>query len=492
MEKVNLMKDISERTGGDIYLGVVGPVRTGKSTFIKRFMELMVLPNILDYHDRERALDELPQSAGGRTVMTSEPKFVPAEAVSITLESGLEMSVRLVDCVGYAVPGALGFDEEDGPRLVHTPWQEEPMPFEQAAEIGTRKVICDHSAIGLVVTCDGSITDLPRDAYLEAEQRVISELQELGKPFVIVLNSTDPYDEATLELAEQLKEQYQAAVLPVDVMQLTEEEIFTVLEAALYEFPVTEVNVVLPRWIEELAENHCLRCSFEDLIKDAVTAVQKICDMPKMLSKLEECEYVEKAELNELVLGTGAAQVCVSAEAGLFYRVLAEMAGREIEGDHSIMAIVRDFAKADREWRNLEVAMNDARSCGYGVVTPSTGEMYLEEPDLVKQGGRFGVKLRASAPSFHIIRASIATEITPLFGTEKQCEELVRYILSEFESDPQKIWETNIFGKSLQDLVQEGIEGKIYRMPDNAQHKLQETLQRIINEGGGGLICIVL
>ena len=492
MENFDVIQDIAQRTGGDIYLGVVGPVRTGKSTFIKRFMELLVLPNILDFHERERAQDEMPQSGAGRTVMTSEPKFIPAEAVNISVRDGLDVSVRLVDCVGYAVPGALGFEEENGPRMVSTPWFDEEVTFQEAAEIGTKKVIEDHSTIGLVVTTDGSITEIPRENYIDAEERVISELKDLGKPFVIILNSTNPQSEETQCLADTLFQSHGVAVIPLNVAKMSYNDLQDVLMEALYEFPVTEVNITLPRWVEELEEEHWLRINFEDDVRKAVSEVKKVRDIEKMVNMLGGSQVVENVELKEMSLGTGTANIDIAAESTLFNRILGEYAGREIEGDHTLLQIIRDFSCANREWSKVKTAMEDARKGGYGVMTPSTDEMYLEEPDLIKQGGRFGIKLRASAPSFHIIRANIGTEITPLIGTEKQCEELMRYILSEFEDDPQKIWSTNIFGKSLYELVQEGIEGKIYRMPENAQGKLQETVQRIVNEGGGGLICIIL
>lgn len=492
MENFDILKDIAERTGGDIYLGVVGPVRTGKSTFIKRFMELLVLPNILDFHERERAQDEMPQSAAGRTVMTSEPKFVPAEAVQVSVEPGLDVNVRLVDCVGYAVPGALGFEEEDGPRMVNTPWSDEPMPFQDAAELGTRKVIADHSTIGLVVTPDNGTTDLPRENYLEAEERVVNELQDLGKPFVIILNSLNPSGALAQGLANELAEKYQAAVVPLNAANMSYDDIMMVLKEALYEFPVTEINISLPRWAEELEEGHWLRRELEDSVAVAAQEVHKVRDINKMVDMIGAGENVEDVELKEMQMGNGSANINVAVPQELFNRILSEYAGKEIEGDHTLLQIVRDFSKAHKEWQKIATAMDDVRDIGYGVVTPVMDEMYLEEPELIKQGGRFGVKLRASAPSFHIIRANITTEITPLIGTEKQCEELVRYLLNEFEDDPQKIWNTNIFGKSLHELVQEGIQGKLYRMPENAQGKLQETLQRIVNEGGGGLICIII
>ncbi|MEL7564329.1 MAG: stage IV sporulation protein A [Dehalobacterium sp.] len=492
MEKFDILRDIAERTGGDIYLGVVGPVRTGKSTFIKRFMELLVLPNIVEFHERERAQDELPQSGAGRTIMTTEPKFIPSEAVEISVRDGIDMRVRLVDCVGYAVTGALGFEEEEGPRMVHTPWFDEEIPFQEAAEIGTRKVIADHSTIGIVVVTDGSITEIPRENYLEAEERVIFELKELNKPFIIVLNSVHPYAPETLALAEALSERYNVSVIPANAYSMDHDDVMRVLQQALYEFPVTEVNINLPLWIEELDSSHWLRSQCEENVKNAVANVRRLRDIDLAVQELNKPEIVDTVILSHMDLGTGVAAIEITVQDGLFHRVLEEVTGTPIEGDHTLLRLLKEYSYANREWNKVAFAVEEVKNNGYGVVTPRLDEMTLEEPELIKQGGRFGVKLKASAPSFHLIRANISTEITPLIGTEKQCEELVHYILEEFEDDPQKIWATNIFGKSLHELVQEGIQSKLYRMPENAQLKFQETLQRIANEGGGGLICIIL
>ncbi len=493
MEKFDIMQDIAGRTGGDVYLGVVGPVRTGKSTFIKRFMELLVLPNITEFHERERAHDELPQSGGGRIVMTTEPKFIPAEAVEVTVADGLTAKVRLVDCVGYCVDGALGFAEDGGvPRMVHTPWSEQAMPFQEAAETGTRKVIQDHSTIGIIVTTDGTFTNIPREDYRPAEERVIREMQELGKPFVVIYNCSDPKAAEAQAEAEQLSQQYGVSVLPLDVANMSERDILDILQSALYEFPVTEVSVSLPRWIEALEEDHWLRKKFEEGVAAAVQGVERIKDVAVMVDGLQGIQEGTDAVLSEMDLATGAACITVSLGDDLFYQILSEYAGQTVEGPHSLIPLVRDSATAAREWSYMADAWADARQNGYGVVSPRVDDMYLEEPELIKQGGHFGVRLCASAPSYHIIKANIGTEITPLIGTERQCEDLVRYIMDEFEDDPQKIWNTNVFGKSLSELVEEGIQGKIYEMPENAQAKLQQTLQRIINDGGGGLICIIL
>ncbi len=492
MGKIDIFKDIAERTGGDIYLGVVGPVRTGKSTFIKKFMDLLVLPNIKDIYERERAKDELPQSGGGRTIMTTEPKFIPAEAVQITVRTGVNMNIRIVDCVGFAVPGALGYEDEEGPRMINTSWSEEPISFQEAAEIGTRKVITDHSTIGIVVTTDGTIADIPRGNYLEAEEKVIAELKTLDKPFVVLLNTERPFAENTIELSREMEEKYGVPVLPVDCAELTQDDIMQILEEVLYEFPVAEVNINLPRWIDELEEEHYMRKGFTEAVKQATTDVTRLRDIDGILDKLAAYEYVQDVVLQEMNLGTGIANIEVTAVEGLFDRILKELTGIEIEGEHTLLKVLRDYSKAKREYDKLYKALDEVHTNGYGVVTPALDEMFLEEPELIKQGGRFGVKLKASAPSLHIIRADITTEITPIIGTEKQCEELVRYMLDEFESDPKKLWQSNIFGKSLQDLVREGVQNKLYRMPENAQQKLQDTLQRIVNEGSGGLICIII
>lgn len=492
VEGNNILSDIAERTGGDIYLGVVGPVRTGKSTFIKRFMDLMIIPNIKDVYDRERAKDELPQSGTGRTITTTEPKFVPNEAIEITTNNGLSLKVRLVDCVGYAVDGALGYEEDEEPRLVKTPWFDYEVPFEEAAEIGTRKVITDHSTIGIVMTTDGSIGDIPRSNYENAEERVVNELKELNKPFVLILNSTRPYDRETIELGETLSEKYSVSVIAADVAKMTSDQIFAILEEVLYEFPVQEVNIRLPRWVDELDEEFWLRENMETAIRDILNGIRKVRDIDRAIESLGEVENVSFVTLEEMNLGAGAASIDVAVPEDLFYRCLSDVSGFTVEGTDDIMRLMKDLSVAKKEFDKVSSALEEVKQSGYGVVTPRLEEMLLEEPELIRQGSRFGVKLKAKAPSLHIIRADITTEITPIIGTEKQCEELVRYMLDEFEEDPTKIWESNIFGKSLHDLVREGIQNKIHRMPENAQHKLQDTLQRIVNEGSGGLICIII
>jgi len=492
LEKQDIFRDIAERTGGDIYLGVVGPVRTGKSTFIKRLMDMLVIQNIKNVHDRERARDEMPQSGAGRTIMTTEPKFIPSEAVEIPISSSLKVKMRVVDCVGYTVEGALGYEEDDGARMVRTPWFDEEIPFQEAAEIGTRKVIADHSTIGLVVTTDGTITEIPRASYIPAEERVVEELKELDKPFVVVLNSIKPKSPETQDLAQDIQEKYNVPVLPMDVAEMGQEDILDILEEILYEFPVNEVNITLPKWIEELEDSHWLRDKFEESVRETVKGVRRLRDIDYAVEQLGSFDFVGAVSLREMNMGTGIATIDMDAEEGLFYQILQEVSGFEIEGEHTLLSLMRDLSHAKKEFDKISSALTEVKDTGYGVVTPRLGEMNLEEPELIRQGNRFGVRLKASAPSLHIIRADITTEITPIIGTEKQCEELVRYMLNEFEENPKKIWDSNIFGKSLHDLVREGIQNKLHRMPENAQAKLQETLQRIVNDGSGGLICIII
>jgi stage IV sporulation protein A len=492
MEKFDLFKDLAERTGGDVYIGVVGPVRTGKSTFIKRFMERMILPAIEDENDRERAIDSLPQSGAGRTIMTTEPKFIPDEAVAITLDDAITFRARLVDCVGYNVGGALGYEDSQGPRMVLTPWSEEPMPFGAAAEIGTEKVIQDHSTIGLVVTTDGSFGELPREAYTEAEERVVGELKELGKPFTVVLNTLNPSDEATRAMAEELQEAYDVPVVPVNCLELTAQDIQQILEQVLYEFPITELHVDLEGFATALPSGHWLERQLQEAIERARTGVTRARDVKTVVADLNAMEETGDVRLAEMDLGTGWASVRVAARDDLFYRVLAEMADRHVAESADILRLWREYVAAKDSWDRVKDAVYEVRTAGYGMIAPELDELDLAEPEIIRRGNQFGVKLRATAPSVHMIRADIETEITPIIGTERQADELVHYLMEQFEDDPTKLWETNLFGKSLHDLVREGIQAKLFRMPDNAQEKLQETLQRIINEGSGGLICIII
>jgi len=493
VERIDIFEDVARRTGGDVYIGVVGPVRTGKSTLIRRFAEQIILPNIADEYLQARIRDELPQSGNGRTIMTVEPKFVPDEAVEITLREGLTVRVRLVDSVGYAVEGALGYLQEDGsPRMVRTPWFEEEIPFHDAAEIGTRKVIAEHSTIGLLVTTDGTITDLARGKYLEAEERVVAELQALGKPFVVVLNTTRPYAQETMELAGELEVKYNAPVIPVDASELTQDDIHLILEQALFEFPVREAHIALPRWVEELDSTHPVRAQFEEAIAVALQGIQKIRDVDAAVERLSSYEFMAAVNLQSIDMGAGVAHVQTEARDDLYYQVLEEITGVPLEGKHTMVRLLREYTQAKREYDKIKDALEDVKATGYGVVTPAIEDITFEEPELVRQGIMYGVKLQATAPSLHFIRADISAEVTPIIGTAKQGEELVHYLLERFEDDPRQLWEFDIFGKSLHELVQEGIRAKLHRMPEDAQVKLQETLSRIINEGSTGLICIII
>ncbi len=492
MEKFDLYRDIAERTDGDIYIGVVGPVRTGKSTLIKRIMDLLVLPNMENEFKKERSRDELPQSGAGRTIMTTQPKFVPNEAVQISLRENANLNIRMVDCVGYLVKGAMGHMEGEVPRMVRTPWFDYDIPFEEAAEIGTRKVISDHSTIGLVVTTDGSITEIDRSNYVEAEERVIRELKELNKPFIMVLNSKTPDGDNTVKLKNALEEKYDVPVLAMDVLNLAEDDIHTILSNALFEFPITEIKVEVPKWVLSLEDDHWLIQYVMDAARDTSAQAYRIRDVDSFDKDIEESEFMEHPKIDNIDLGTGKVQIRMDPKSGLFYKVLGEECGYEIAGDYQMIGLMKELAHAKREYDRVEEALYSVRETGYGLVPPTMEELSLEEPEIIKQGGRFGVRLRASAPSIHLIRADIETEVSPIVGSEKQSEELIRYLLEEFEEDPSKLWASNIFGKSLHELVTEGLSNKLSRMPEDAQFKIQETLQRIINEGSGGLICIIL
>lgn len=488
----NIYQDISDRTQGDIYLGVVGPVRTGKSTFIKKFMELVVIPNIENDYKRERTQDELPQSGSGKTIMTTEPKFVPNEAVEITLKDNASFKVRLIDCVGYLVKGALGYQENEFPRMVSTPWSSEPIPFEQAAELGTKKVVNEHSTIGIVLTTDGSITDISRQSYIEAEERVIQELKEINKPFIILLNSTRPNHPDTLNLRDTLFEKYDVPVICLDCLNMKIEDINGILEKILFEFPVKELNFTLPKWVESLEFDHWLKEEIINNLKTSVNNIQKLRDVQKISSDFQASENISSLLINDINLGEGVSNLALKLKDNLFYEILGEESGYSIEGEHQLLALIKELAYAKKEYDKVSEALNDVRTLGYGVVPPGVEEMSLEEPEMLKQGNSFGIKLKASAPSLHFIRADVEAEVAPMVGTEKQGEDLVNYLLDKFENDPGKLWETNMFGKSLHELVQEGLQNKLTKMPQDAQVKLQKTLTRIVNEGNGGLICIIL
>lgn len=492
MDNFDIYKDIAERTQGDIYVGVVGPVRTGKSTFIKKFMELMVLPNIENNYKKERAKDELPQSASGKTIHTTEPKFVPNEAVEIKLNDAAKFKVRLVDCVGYIVKGALGYTEDSMPKMVSTPWYENEIPFEEAAEIGTKKVIKEHSTIGLLVTTDGSITDINRDDYIEAEERVVAELKEINKPFIILLNTKTPYDPETIEMKKELEVKYDTPVQIIDVMNMREENVSSVFEGVLKEFPIKEVCVDIPRWIEKLSKSHWLKIDFINLIKELSKKVDKVRDIKNVLRSFDEIEFLSKCNIDEMNMGEGTAKLSLYPDNGLFYRVLSEVCETDIKDDNELLSIMEDMSIAKREYDKISEALKDVRETGYGLVAPELSEMKLEEPEFIKQGSSYLVKLKASAPSLHFIKADIQAEISPIMGSERQSEELVNSLLEQFKNDPSKLWQSNMFGKSLEGLVKDGLQNKLYKMPEDVQVKIQKTLEKIINEGNGGLICIIL
>lgn len=492
MDKFDIYKDIAERTDGDIYIGVVGPVRTGKSTFIKRFMDLLVLPNIENRYKKERATDELPLSGSGKTIMTTEPKFVPNEAIELTLKENIKFRVRMVDCVGYLVSGALGHEEENVPRMVTTPWYEKEIPFEEAAEIGTKKVITDHSTIGIVVTTDGSITSIERSSYISAEERVISELKEIGKPFIVLLNSTHPNLDSTIALRESLEEKYAVPVIAIDCLNMNIQDINSMLEKILLEFPIKEININLPGWVEGLPKGNWIKDKILGSLKEIIKNIYKLREIDTAVANLRDLDIINIAKISEIKLGEGVINIDIQIDNTLFYNVLKELTGYTIRGEHQILSLISKLSKCKKEYDKLEVALKDARNIGYGIVQPSLEEMELEEPEVFKQGNQFGVKLRAKAPSLHMIRADITTEVSPLIGTEKQSEELLNYFLSEFESDPKKIWESNLFGKSLYDLVKEQLQSKLNMMPEDARIKMQRTLQKIVDDGSGGLICIII
>lgn len=487
----NIYKDISLRTGGDIYLGVVGPVRSGKSTFIKQFMDKLVMPNISEEFEKERAIDELPQASSGRTIMTTEPKFIPEKAVNINIDNTASMNVRLIDCVGYIVPSSLGYIEDNQPRMVNTPWYDEPVPFNMAAEIGTQKVITEHSTIGLVVTTDGSISDIPREEYAEAEERVINELLEINKPFIVLLNCIEPTSQSALDTAESISKKYHIPVVPINCIDLSETDIKQILSRVLYEFPVKEINVNFPKWINSLPLNHWLRSELVNSLKCADT-VHHMRDLNNFSCNLAKCECTTDCKVNSIDLGYGRAEVILNISQELFYKILAENTGLVINDELELMNVLTELSTVKKEYMRVKDALDEVEATGYGIVMPSIEELSLEEPEIVKQGGRYGVRLRASAPSIHLMKANITTEVSPIVGSEKQSEDLIMYLLNEFKEDPIKIWDSNIFGKSLHELVNEGLHAKLARMPVEARMRVQETIERVINDGCNGLVCIIL
>ena len=490
MDGSSVYSDIAKRTNGDIYIGVVGPVRTGKSTFIKRFMELMVLPRIESGAFAQRAKDELPQSAAGRTIMTTEPKFVPEKAVSIALDDGVTFRTRLIDCVGYMVAGAMGHEENEKPRMVKSPWFDEAVPFDVAAETGTHRVITEHSTIGLVVTTDGTISDIPRAGYAQAEERVVAELQQAGKPFVILLNSVQPDAPETKALAAQLAEKYGRAVLPVSCVDMTADTAADILKSVLFEFPLRELAFTLPRWVTMLPAGHWLQQALYDAARAFADDTLYMKDLARRGHVLA-CEYLESSRVTAIALGTGCVGMELRLQPGLFYRVLSELTGLAVTDEATLMPCVLQLAQAKAQYEHIRSALEQVEATGYGIVMPEIGQLQLEEPEIVHQDGRYGVRLRASAPSINLFRTTITTEVSPIVGSERQSEDLVKSLLADFETDPSQIWNSNIFGKSLHELVNEGLQNKLLHMPQDARVRIGETLERVINEGCTGLICII-
>ena len=488
----SIYQDIAERTKGSVYIGVIGPVRTGKSTFIKRFMDTIVIPNMDQDFEKERAIDELPQSAAGRTIMTTEPKFIPEQAVAVHLDDNASFHVRMIDCVGYIVPSSLGYVENDTPRMVMTPWFEEPIPFNMAAEIGTKKVITEHSTIGLVLTTDGSISDIPREEYEEAEERVITELKEIDKPFVVLVNCTSPYSQEAQTLCKELQEKYSVPVSAINCLELTESEIKDILQNILYQFPVKEIKVDMPQWLCSLEKEHWLRSAVFTAIKESAGNINRIGQVSGINEQVTTCEYVSLSRTSAIDLGTGHARITIDLSQELFYQILGEKTGMQIENEGALLECMMRFMDMKAQYDKLKDAYDDVLETGYGIVMPGIDELTLEEPQIIKQGGRYGIRLKAAAPSIQMMRTNITTEITPMVGSEQQSEDLISYLMKEFDESPAQIWQSNIFGKSLHELVNEGLHNKLHRMPVEARGKVRQTIERIINDGCNGLICIIL
>lgn len=489
-KEFDLYKDIKQRCGGEIYIGVVGPVRTGKSTFIKRFMDLMVLPNMEDSYEKERIVDELPQSAKGKTITTTEPKFIPKEAASITLGEGIETKVRLIDCVGYMVDGAGGHMENDMERMVKTPWSSEEIPFTMAAEMGTRKVITDHSTIGIVVTCDGSFGDIPRENYLPVEEKTIKELKKLKKPFVVLLNSAKPYGDDAERIAREISEKYDVKTIPVNCEQLKKEDINQILQSILYEFPLTMIEFYMPKWVEMLPANHKVKADMVTKVKDIMNGYSCIRDVDTRPIQMES-EYIKKCKMDSISLSDGCIKVWLEVDDAYYYEMLSELVGENITSEYHLLSVLKEMARMKKEYVRVLHAVDSVRLKGYGVVTPDRDEISLERPELIKHGNKFGVKIKAESPSIHMIRANIETEISPIVGSEEQAQDLIRYI-SDSGASEEGIWETNIFGKTVEQLVNDGITSKITMIGEESQLKLQETMQKIVNDSNGGMVCIII
>lgn len=491
MDKQEIIKNIAYRSGGDIYLGVVGAVRTGKSTFIKKMVETLIVPHIENEYERKRALDEIPQSAAGKTIMTTEPKFVPNNAANIKIDD-FTCNIRLIDCVGYMIDKAQGATDENGPRMVKTPWYTEEIPFTEAAEIGTEKVIKDHSTIGIVMTTDGSIGEFDRNDYLEAEQRVIEELKSIGKPFIVILNTTHPTLPETEKLAERLKDEYQVPVLPLSVESMTEKDMYDILKEALYEFPVLEVKVNMPEWIAILNPDHPVKESYINSIKESVIEIDKLRDIDKITSHFLSNTMIEKSYLSEVNPANGTITINLTAPADLYNKTLTEIIKIDVQSKADLLALFQDLNIAKKEYDQIKYALKMVKQTGYGVATPSIEDMKLDKPEIVKQGPRYGVKLKAVAPSIHMIRVDVESTFEPIIGSEVQSKELIDYLMKDHDQNPGEIWKSEIFGRSLDSIVQEGIQSKINLMPDNIRYKLQTTLSKVVNKGSNNMIAIVI
>ena len=492
MSKTDLYQDISVRTGGSLFIGVLGPVRTGKSTFIKRFMESYVIPNIANSYSRERAIDELPQSGSGRTIMTAEPKFVPEKAVEVTLDGGASFSVRMIDSVGYMVKSAMGQFEDGVPRMVMTPWMEHEIPMAEAAEIGTRKVIEEHSTVGIVITTDGTISDIPREEYIEAEERVIRELQELEKPFIVLVNSAEPHSKRAAAIAGGIEDRFAVRCIPINCLELTEDAIGGILKNILYEFPLRELSVYLPAWVDALPMDHPIRQSVYQTVRRCGGQMNRIREVEHSVQMMGQDEHISLSRLLMIDLGKGIASAEIQLPREMFYRTLSEQSGFSVLDDGDLMELLTELAQVRAKYDKVSAALTNVYETGYGIVMPTIDELELEEPEVMRQGGRYGIKLKANAPSIHMFKVDIESTVSPIVGNEKQSEEMVNYLMDKFSGDPAKIWESNIFGRSFHELVNEDLQAKLYRMPMDARLKFQETLQRIVNEGSGGLICIIL
>ncbi len=492
MDTSELLKNIGKRTGGDIYLGVVGPVRVGKSTFIKHFMQQAVIPYVDDEYERSRMIDELPQAGVGKTIMTTEPKFIPNTAANITFDDGFHANVRLVDCVGYVIPQAKGYKDEDGMRMVRTPWDEEPVPFNEAAKTGTQKVISDHSTIGIVITTDGTITDLPRDAYIEAENEVIEELQRIGKPFIILVNSASPKGSGAQMVVEKLKERYDVPILALAVNQMTQDDVHHILREALYEFPVSQININMPSWVSILDENHWLKQSVNETLSSSIASIEKLREVEGITQLLNENEYIESSNIADIDTGEGTVNVVINTVAGLYQQVLKEIIGVEIKDKGELLSLMQEFSKAKKEYDTIASALQMVKQTGYGFASASLSDISLSKPEIVKQGSRYGVRLKAVAPSIHMIKVDVESSFEPIIGSKEQSEELVRYLLRDEGKDEEAIWDSDIFGRKLSDLIRDGLNVKLSLIPEAARVRLQDILTKLVNKGKGNVIAIVL